>query len=126
MKNKQILIAGAIVIILIAGIIFLAYREQGRPAGELDAFARCIKDSGAKFYGTFWCSHCKSQKEMFGASQKYLPYIECSTPDGQGQNQICKDNKIEGYPTWVFVDGSRQSGEVALEDLATKTGCALP
>lgn len=107
---------------LIGALIILGRTGPGR----LDGFAQCLKDSGAKFYGAFWCPHCQNQKTMFGKSAKLLPYIECSTPDGRGQLQICKDEKVEGYPTWEFADGSRQSGEVPLSILAEKTGCALP
>lgn len=94
--------------------------------GPLDGFATCLKDKGAKFYGAFWCPHCRTQKAMFGRSAKLLPYIECSTPNGQSQNQICKDAKIEGYPTWEFKDSSRLSGEIPLATLAEKTACELP
>ncbi len=94
--------------------------------GKLDGFAQCLKDKGAEFYGAFWCPHCKKQKEMFGLSQKLLPYNECSTPDGRSQNQLCNDKKIESYPTWIFADGTRETGEVPLETLAQKTSCVLP
>ncbi|GEM_PF-5252052 len=46
-------------------------------------------------------------------------------PDGKGQLQICKQKKIEGYPTWEFADGSRETGEVSLATLAEKIGCML-
>jgi len=94
-------------------------------AGKYDDFAKCIAKSSTTFYGAFWCPHCKNQKNMFGTSEQYLPYVECSLPSGSGQTQVCIDNKIEGYPTWVFKDGSQLSGEVALDKLAEKTGCAL-
>lgn len=63
---------------------------------------------------------------MFSTSQKLLPYIECSTPDGKGQLAICQEKKIIGYPTWEFADVSKESGEVSLEKLAEKTRCPLP
>lgn len=94
--------------------------------GPLDPFATCLADSGAKFYGTFWCPHCQNQKKMFGKSQKKLPYIECSTPDGAGQTDNCKAIGIEGYPTWIFPDGERMTGEIPLATLAEKTSCSLP
>lgn len=112
-----------VLVVIIIGV--LAFVTEKKPE-KLDAFAQCIDDSGAEFYGTFWCSHCQNQKEMFGQSKKYLPYIECSTPDGQGQLEICKEAGIEGYPTWVFADGSRLSGELSFEILAEKTNCKLP
>lgn len=94
--------------------------------GKLDAFADCLKQNGATFYGAFWCPHCQSQKALFGKSAKRLPYLECSTPDGRGQTAVCKDKKIESYPTWEFKDGSRLNGEIPLAQLAEKTGCLLP
>ena len=94
--------------------------------GNYDEFAQCLKDKGAVFYGAFWCPHCKAQKGMFGKSASKLPYVECSNPDGQSQTQMCIDKGITAYPTWVFADGSRLSGEIALATLAEKTSCALP
>ncbi|MFA7216947.1 MAG: thioredoxin domain-containing protein [Candidatus Paceibacterota bacterium] len=112
-----------IALLFIGGVVFVIVSPA--KGGEYDTFTQCLKDSGAKFYGTFWCPHCKNQKAMFGKSVKLLPYIECSTPDGQGQLQVCKDAQITGYPTWEFANGERLTGEVALEDLAAKTSCPL-
>jgi thiol-disulfide isomerase/thioredoxin len=96
--------------------------------GTLDTFAQCIADKKAVFYGASWCSHCKEQKALFGKSARLLPYEECSTPDMNGQNQICKDKKIESYPTWDFVkDGvtTRKSEVMSLTDLSSITGCPI-
>lgn len=92
--------------------------------GKLDTFAQCITDSGAKFYGAYWCPHCQAQKNAFGKSAKLLPYIECSTPDGKGQLDVCKQAGVTGYPTWIFADGTQASGEVPLKNLAEKTNCS--
>ena len=123
--KKEYLIIGGITLFVLAGIIGISYRENNTP-GKLDGFAQCLKDKGAIFYGAFWCPHCQNQKKMFGRSAKLLPYVECSTPNGQGQLPVCNDKKIEGSPTWEFSDGSREGGEVPLSALATKTGCTLP
>ncbi len=112
-----------LVVVIVGGGIFMNSRPQ--PVGKLDSFAQCLGTNGAKFYGAFWCPHCQDQKAMFGPSKKYLPYIECSTPDRQ-MLQICKDNNIQGFPTWVFQDESRLSGAVDLATLADKTQCVLP
>ncbi len=108
--------------VLVAGL--LAY--QALQPNKLDAFASCLKDKGVVFYGAFWCPHCQNQKRLFGSAASKLPYVECSTPDSQGQTQICIDKKITGYPTWVFPDKSILTGEVSLEDLSKKSSCPLP
>lgn len=128
MNVKNISITLAITFLVIIGLYFLSKVEstsRGENAGELDVFATCISESGAKFYGAFWCSHCQDQKKAFGAAAGKLPYIECSTQDNK-QTTVCTDAKIEGYPTWEFSDGSRLSGSLPFLTLAEKTGCTLP
>ncbi|HXK35049.1 MAG TPA: thioredoxin domain-containing protein [Candidatus Paceibacterota bacterium] len=121
---KSTLITVISLAVLAVLIVFLV--NNSKKPGELDAFAACLEEKSAVFYGAFWCPHCQNQKKLFGKSAKLLPYVECSTPDGQSQLEICKDKNIEGYPTWEFADGSRETGEVSLAKLAEKTGCALP
>lgn len=125
MKSKNNYTAVIILgLVIVAGIV--VSRVANRKTGELDGFTQCLKEKGAIFYGAFWCPHCQNQKKLFGSSEKYLPYIECSTPDGSAQIRECREKKIEGYPTWEFADGSRESGELSLDRLAEKTGCVLP
>ena len=127
MNNVKIFVS--VIVIVIVGIVVTIFVRSGAiPAGpgKLDTFAQCLKDKGAVFYGAFWCSHCQAQKKLFGSSAKLLPYVECSPASGQGQLQICKDNNIEGYPTWEFADKTRLNGEISLEKLAEKTSCILP
>lgn len=107
-----------------AGVFYFSQKESG--PGPLDTFTICLKDSGTIFYGAFWCPHCQVQKKLFGNSAKLLPYVECSTPDGKSQKQECKDKDIQSYPTWVFPDDSRMTGEVSLTTLAEKSSCILP
>ena len=92
----------------------------------MSAFAQCISDSGAKFYGAEWCSHCQAQKKAFGDAADKLPYVECATADGQGQMLICTQAGIKAYPTWIFADGSQETGELEFGELAAKTGCTSP
>lgn len=125
-KQTKFIFFIIIIVIIVGGLGYVGAQAQVKKDSKLDGFAQCLSDSGAKFYGTFWCSHCNNQKKMFGSSKKYLPYIECSTKDGNEQLPICKEAGIEGYPTWVFADGSRISGEVPLATLAEKTQCVLP
>lgn len=119
------LIGAIALVVAIAGIWWLRGSDI-RAEGEHDAFAQCLGEQGAVFYGAFWCPHCQAQKKLFGRSDDLLPYVECSTPDGEGQTEECTAAGIESYPTWEFEDGSRETGEVPLETLAEKTGCELP
>lgn len=127
-QSKETLIVLACIVaaaIIVGGVVYFSTKATTpQNNSQLDAFAQCLKDSGAVFYGASWCSHCQNEKERFGNS-KNLPYVECSTPDGQSQLQICVDKKIEGYPTWIFADDSRESGDLTLEQLSAKTGCQL-
>ncbi len=109
---------------VVGGLVFLLVQEAKKP-GKYDTFAQCLSNSGAKFYGAFWCPHCQATKALFGKSAKLLPYVECSKPDGKGQLPVCTDAKIDGYPTWVFADGSRLTGERSMKELSEKTNCPI-
>jgi len=134
MDNNVKIFLSVISILILGVIATVIIRSGGSSAsiapGKYDAFAQCLKDKGATFYGAFWCPHCQAQKKLFGSSVKLLPYVECSTPDGSGQTKICIDKKIESYPTWELADGTRLPIEnpagVTLQTLAAKTGCVLP
>ncbi len=125
MKNRKLkFIAAVIIVIAIAAAIFLfwiksAGRNVANPA--LDAFAQCLSSKKITMYGAAWCPHCQNQKKLFGDSFKYIPYVEC--PDNPS---VCLAKGVEGYPTWIFPDGSKLIGEQTLEDLSQKNGCPLP
>lgn len=145
--NEKSIISGVLVLLVAVGaILFVMSGNEAptaTPSASLDSaasttplatsdnrvvqLAQCLKDSGAVFYGAFWCPHCIRQKELFGKEGvAALAYVECATPDGNSQTQICRDKKIESYPTWEFKDGTRLTGEVSLATLAEKTSCADP
>lgn len=124
-RRTMIYFVGAAIILFMAFSFFKQQSPAPQDSERLSNLAQCLKESGATFYGTFWCSHCQSQKEMFGSAASKLPYIECSTPDGKSQLPICAEKEITGYPTWIFADGSRVLGDLSLEDLASRSGCEL-
>lgn len=116
-------------IILIAAIItaMIIFKSSKSSAGEeYNEFAQCLTDSGVKMFGAFWCPHCQNQKKLFGVSWNRINYVECSTPDGNSQTQICIDEKIQSYPTWELADKSRVNGELTLQELSSRSGCQLP
>ena len=143
-KYLYILIA----LLFVGGVVWLIVTpgNKGKP-DKYDDFAKCIKNSGAIFYGAFWCPHCQDQKAEFGRSSQYLPYVECSTPDGQSQKQVCTDAGVQQYPTWKFASVASNvtatttdsliasstasttdmiTGKVELTKLAERTGCVMP
>lgn len=119
MKSSWVWV-GISVIVIFAGMFWYLSSP-----GQYDTFARCIKESGAAFYGAFWCPHCQDQKKEFGKSARFLPYVECSTPNGQGQLPVCTEKGIEGYPTWEFKDGTRKSEVLSVSELSGLTSCPL-
>jgi hypothetical protein len=133
-KNKKsgkkiILIAIIILLVILLGGYWLAIRENNM---NYDNFAQCLSEKNATMYGACWCPHCKDEKSAFGASWQYVNYVECAViensqciPDGK-QTKQCQDANIEGYPTWVFNNGTRLGGFVSLNDLSKMTNCTLP
>ncbi len=82
------------------------------------ALAECLTESGALFYGAYWCPHCIDQKEMFGEWVDFVPYVEC-----EDEPETCSAAGITGYPTWIFGDGTVVQGAQSLETLAGYSGC---
>ena len=117
------IIIAVLIVAAFAAVIYLGLRKRGN---RLDAFAKCIASKQAKMYGAYWCPHCADQKEMFGSSFQYVPYVECGVPGSRDEGPVCKDAGIKHFPTWQFADGERQEGTLPLQSLGTKTGCGLP
>lgn len=124
MKNSVTIFWLIIILLIVVGVASSFY-VSAKP-GKYDSFAQCLTQKGVIFYGAFWCPHCQATKRMFGASARLLPYHECSTPDGKGQLQSCTDVGVQSYPTWVFPDGNRLTGEQTLQALAEASKCELP
>jgi uncharacterized membrane protein len=116
---------------LIVLVMFLHFSGVFNPAAGpeqpyLKALAVHLRDSGARFYGAYWCPHCQEQKEMFEASADRLPYIEC-TPNGRSgaRSMACTANDIRDYPTWI-IGGRRYTGVLPVAELARLSGFKGP
>jgi len=124
MSWQSWLTRSGIVVAVIIGLMHGYYSGLFQPAEDprLKALAIHLKDSGAKFYGAYWCPECNKQKEYFGASADRLPYIEC-TPDGRDGTLAfaCVLKDINGYPTWI-INGQRHRGVLAPQRLAQYSG----
>lgn len=119
-KNIFILIIG---ILILGTITTVMFRSGGAtiPSTKYDTFAECLASKKLTMYGAVWCSHCKAQKALFGASFKYVPYVECTE-----NPNLCLEKKVEGYPTWIDEKGTKYVGEQSLEKLAEISSCELP
>jgi len=82
--------------------------------------AKCLAQKKITMYGAYWCTHCKDQKDTFGSSFQYVPYIECPK-----NVQLCISKLVESYPTWLKSDGTKLEGFVKLDKLAEWAGCAF-
>jgi len=116
----------AIIVVVVAIVAGLLWFLRNKQNSRMDAFARCLGEKGARMYGLYSCPHCAEQKEMFGSSEQYLPYIECGIKGSHNLNPACTDAKVQHFPTWQFADGTRVEGAHPLDFLSQTTGCALP
>jgi hypothetical protein len=107
-------------LIVIAYLAFWYYNNH-----KYDKFAQCLADKHAKMYGLYWCPHCIEQKEKFGASFRYVPYVECALSHTEETPQ-CKAAGVLQFPAWQFGAEPPKAGVLSLDALSDKTGCSLP
>ncbi|MBT8445668.1 MAG: vitamin K epoxide reductase family protein [Gammaproteobacteria bacterium] len=116
--------AGALLSVVVLHLYYsgmidpLAGPEEPRLAG----LAQHLADSGAAFYGAYWCPHCQDQKALFGGAAHRLPYVECS-PGGRRSPAAlaCTSVGIRSFPTWI-IDGRRYTQILEPERLARLSG----
>jgi len=125
MKKKNKSWVWIVVTLVVIGALVALLVFEGKKPGKYDSFAECITNSGAKFYGAWWCPHCAAEKALFGKSVDKLPYVECQTPQQQ-QNALCNSIGITEYPTWIFKGGTKVVGVQTFAQLAAQTGCIAP
>ena len=116
-----------VIALLIVGALHLHYSglfdaAAGPEDPQLQALAIHLADSGAKFYGAYWCPRCQEQKAVFEASAIRLPYVECSSGGrGSALTKACAAEKIKSYPTWT-IKGQRYTGLQTPRSLAASSG----
>jgi len=90
-----------------------AVTEPSTP--EQVQLATHLKQSGALFYGAYWCKYCRLQRALFGAEgAAALPYVECAA--GGFGAQKCPP-EVDGFPTWK-IGGKFYGGYQTVEELA--------
>lgn len=121
-KTKKMLLYGVIAILLVAAYAAGRYYRNHK----YDSFAKCLATKQAKMYGLYWCPHCLEQKEAFGDSFHYVPYVECAIKGSKEMATECKMAGVKLFPSWQFGDEPPKEGVLSLEALSDKTGCSLP
>jgi len=111
------------VLILLLGAYLAAWYYKNH---KYDSFAKCLAARDAKMYGLYWCPHCIEQKEKFGASFRYVPYVECAIKGSRELAPACKIAGAKLFPSWQFGTEPPKEGILTLEALSDKTGCSLP
>lgn len=86
------------------------------------ALAKHLKKIGAKLYGTYWCPYCNQQKVLFGEEAfSQINYIECDPRGKNARPALCRQAKIQGFPTWE-IKGKFYSGLQTLQELSELSG----
>ena len=121
--------AGAAAVAVLALLVYYSgflSPASGPEKPYLKGLAAHLKDTGARFYGAYWCPSCQKQKDLFEASVDRLPYVEC-TPNGRKgvRNFDCVANDVNEYPTWI-IGGRRYTGVLPVAQLAALSGYRGP
>ena len=117
----------AVISLVIVGGLHLHYSgvfdaAAGPEDPQLQALAIHLSDTGAKFYGAYWCPRCQEQKAQFLSSAKRLPYVECSSGGrGSALTPACVKADIKSYPTWILGE-RRLTGLKTPQELARASG----
>jgi len=117
--NKRINILITILVILaVAGISFFIISSKSTGAAVTDNSAEVAKYIGehSVLYVQTGCSHCETQKALFGEDYQYLTVVDCLE-----DSQTCVLNNIEGTPTWE-INGKLYEGVQSIEKLKELTG----
>ena len=112
------------IVLIVVATAYGAYRYYLNH--RYDAFAQCLAARQGRMYGLFWCPHCAEQKEMFGASFRYVPYVECAIKGSSEMAPACKTAGTKLFPSWQFGAEPPKEGVLSLDQLSGKTGCKLP
>ncbi len=120
--SKTHITLGVVIAILFI-VVILAFQEVNTEGNNisLDAFAQCLSDRGAVMYGTYSCSFCRKQKQLFGDSFRFISYVECTQEPDR-----CVADGIDVTPIWLFPNEKKAIGLQSFEALAAETGCSLP
>jgi len=122
-KKNNLLVYGCVLLLFVAAYLGGRYYRSHK----YDSFAQCLAAKQAKMYGLYWCPHCADQKAMFGASFRYVPYVECAIKGSPKElAPACKVAGVTLFPSWQFGMDPPHEGVLSLQALSQKTACSLP
>lgn len=121
-RKSNLLVYACVLLLFAAAYLAGRYHRNHK----YDLFAQCLASKQAKMYGLYWCPHCADQKAMFGASFRYVPYVECAVRGSRELAPACKVAGVTLFPSWQFGMDPPHEGVLTLEALSQKTGCSLP
>ena len=98
---------------------------EGEGTPDLVQFAMDLTDAGVIYYGADWCPACTQQKQLFEDGGDNLPFVEVTLPD-RSAAPIAFEMEITAFPTWVFPDGTRETGLQTLQVLSDRSGVPIP
>ncbi|GAX27566.1 hypothetical protein FisN_13Hu348 [Fistulifera solaris] len=103
--------------------VYVAQSVKRTSSAQAQQLALLLKEKGVVMAGTYWCPHTSRQKELFGKEAwSKIKYVECAPKGYQANPQYCLAKQVDGYPTWIFPNGKRISGERPLALLAEEIG----
>lgn len=118
-KRQKVFVSAAIILILIGAFWIITHKitsTTGLTVSQTpDEIAKCLTESGAKMYGSKYCSHCAEQKALFGEAFQFISYVECTE-----NPSACSG--FEGVPAWIIKD-KVYYGAQSLEKLKELAGC---
>ncbi len=110
------------VLILVLGLVLISGCNE---ITNYDNFVNCLEEKDVKLYGSFQCSHCEEQKEMFKNSTELLVenvYVECGALSSF--NEDCRNNNVSAVPMWV-INNESYLGTMSLDKISKLSGCDL-
>lgn len=117
-------LSSAVVALVLLGTLHAYYSDLFTPPEDprLERLAVHLNETGARYYGAYWCPACQQQHRLFRSASEKLPYVECS-PDGRHGRPAaeCTRAGVSSFPTWN-IRGRVYEGVIAPEDLARYSG----
>ncbi|MAF51379.1 MAG: hypothetical protein CMH64_04790 [Nanoarchaeota archaeon] len=126
MKNLLLIITLTF-LVFVSGCI--SQERKIEESTELNSFAKCLRDSGLKMYGSYTCAICKKQRSLFDSSFEIIGEVECHPRGENPETERCLKMDIQKTPTWILekdeIEIKRLEGYQTLENLAELSGCQI-